>query len=68
MTIVDTTVYKSFVFIVEDGDNEYEVRMTENDISDDWEILDVKKGDTVSTDSELGKELIDLCTEQKLMS
>jgi hypothetical protein len=68
MTIVDTTVYKSFVFIVEDGDNEYEVRMTENDISDDWEILDVKKGDAVSTDSELGKELIDLCTEQKLMS
>lgn len=68
MTIVDTTVYKSFVFIVEDGDNEYEVRMTENDISDDWEILDVKNGDAVSTDSELGKELIDLCTEQKLMS
>jgi hypothetical protein len=68
MTIVDTTVYKSFVFIVEDGDNEYEVRMTENDISDDWEILDVKNGDVISTDSELGKELIDLCTEQKLMS
>jgi hypothetical protein len=42
--------------------------MTENDISDDWEILDVKNGDTISTDSELGKELIDLCTEQKLMS
>jgi hypothetical protein len=68
MTIVDTTVYKSFVFIVEDGDNEYEVRMTENDIYDSWEILDVKNGDTISTDSELGKELIDLCTEQKLMS
>ena len=68
MIIVDTTVYKSFVFIVEDGDNEYEVRMTENDISDDWEILDVKNGDTISTDCELGKELIDLCTEQKLMS
>jgi hypothetical protein len=68
MTIVDTTVYKSFVFIVEDGDNEYEVRMTENDIFDSWEILDVKNGDAISTDSELGKELIDLCTEQKLMS
>ena len=68
MTIVDTTVYKSFVFIVEDGDNEYEVRMTENDISDDWEILDVKNGDVISTDSELGNALIDLCTEQKLMS
>ena len=68
MTIVDTTVYKSFVFIVEEGDHEYEVRMTENDISDDWEILDVKNGDIISTDSELGKELIDLCTEQKLMS
>lgn len=68
MTIVDTTVYKSFVFIVEDGDNEYEVRMTENDIYDSWEILDVKNGDAISTDSELGKELIDLCTEQKLMS
>jgi hypothetical protein len=68
MTIVDTTVYKSFVFIVEDGDNEYEVRITENDISDDWEILDVKNGDAISTDSELGRILIDLCTEQKLMS
>jgi hypothetical protein len=68
MTIVDTTVYKSFVFIVEDGDNEYEVRMTENDVFDSWEILDVKNGDAISTDSELGKELIDLCTEQKLMS
>ncbi len=68
MTIVDTTVYKSFVFIVEDGDNEYEVRMTENDIFDSWKILDVKNGDAISTDSELGKELIDLCTEQKLMS
>jgi len=68
MIIVDTTIYKSFVFIVEDGDNEYEVRMTENDISDDWEILDVKNGDAISTDSELGKELIDLCVEQKLMS
>ena len=68
MTIVDTTVYKSFVFIVEDGDNEYEVRMTENDISDDWEILDVTDGDAVSTESKLGKVLIDLCTEQKLMS
>jgi hypothetical protein len=68
MTIVDTTVYKSFVFIVEDGDHEYEVRMTENDISDDCEILDVKNGDAISADSELGNTLIDLCTEQKLMS
>jgi hypothetical protein len=68
MIIVDTTIYKSFVFIVEDGDKEYEVRMTENDVYDDWEILDVKNGDAISTDSELGKELIDLCTEQKLMS
>jgi hypothetical protein len=68
MTIVDTTVYKSFVFIVEDGDNEYEVRITENDISDDWEILDVKNGDAISIDSDLGRILIDLCTEQKLMS
>jgi hypothetical protein len=68
MTIVDTTVYKSFVFIVEDGDNEYEVRMTESDIFDSWEILDVKNGDAISTDSELGRILIDLCTEQKLMS
>ena len=68
MTIVDTTVYKSFVFIVEDGDNEYEVRMTENDVYDDWSIINVNEGDTISNDSELGKELIDLCTEQKLMS
>ncbi len=68
MIIVDTTVYKSFVFIVEDGDKEYEVRMTENDISDDWEILDIKNGDAISTESKLGKELIDLCIEQKLMS
>ena len=68
MIIVDTTIYKSFVFIIEDGDKEYEVRMTENDISDDWEILDVKNGDAISTDSELGRILIDLCTEQKLMS
>lgn len=68
MIIVDTTVYKSFVFIVEDGDKEYEVRMTENDISDDWEILDVTDGDAISTESKLGKELIDLCIEQKLMS
>jgi hypothetical protein len=68
MIIVDTTVYKSFVFIVEDGDKEYEVRMTENDISDDWSIMNVNEGDTISNDSELGKELIDLCVEQKLMS
>ena len=68
MTIVDTTVYKSFVFIVEDGDKEYEVRMTENDVSDDWSIMNVNEGDTISNDSELGKELIDLCVEQKLMS
>jgi hypothetical protein len=68
MIIVDTTVYKSFVFIVEDGDKEYEVRMTENDVYDDWSIINVNEGDTISTDSELGKELIDLCVEQKLMS
>ena len=67
MIIVDTTIYKSFVFIVEDGDNEYEVRMTENDISDDWEILNATDGDAISTESKLGKELIDLCVEQKLM-
>jgi hypothetical protein len=68
MIIVDTTIYKSFVFIIEDGDKEYEVRMTENDISDDWEILDVTEGGAISTESKLGKELIDLCIEQKLMS
>jgi hypothetical protein len=68
MIIVDTTVYKSFVFIVEDGDKEYEVRMTENDVYDDWSIINVNEGDTISNDSELGKELIDLCVEQKLMS
>jgi hypothetical protein len=42
--------------------------MTENDISDDCEILDVKNGDPISNVSELGNALIDLCTEQKLMS
>jgi hypothetical protein len=68
MTIVDTTVYKSFVFIVEDGDNEYEVRMTESDIFDSWEISDSKNGEFISNESSIGKELIDLCTEQKLMS
>ncbi len=68
MTIVDTTVYKSFVFIVEDGDNEYEVRMTESDVFDSWEISDSKTGEFISNESSIGKELIDLCTEQKLMS
>jgi hypothetical protein len=68
MIIVDTTVYKSFVFIVEDGDNEYEVRMTESDIFDSWEISDSKTGDFIPNESSIGKELIDLCTEQKLMS
>jgi hypothetical protein len=68
MTIVDTTVYKSFVFIVEDGDKEYEVRMTENDVTDDWEIIDITNGDPISNVSELGNTLIELCAEQKLMS
>ena len=68
MTIVDTTVYKSFVFIVEDGDHEYEVRMTENDITDDWEIEDANSGDAISITSELGKTLIEMCAEQRLMS
>jgi hypothetical protein len=68
MTIVDTTVYKSFVFIVEDGDNEYEVRMTEDDVFDSWEISDSKTGEFIPNESITGKELINLCVEQKLMS
>ena len=67
MTIVDTTVYRSFVFIVEDGDKEYEVRMTENDISDDWEITDTD-GEVIPTSSTLGQELIQMCSEQKLFN
>jgi hypothetical protein len=67
MIIVDTTVYRSFVFIVEDGDKEYEVRMTENDISDDWEITDTD-GEVIPTSSTLGQELIQMCNEQKLFN
>ena len=67
MTIVDTTVYKSFVFIVEDGEHEYEVRMTENDITDDWEMTD-EDGAVIPITSILGKELIEICAEQRLMS
>jgi hypothetical protein len=68
MIIVDTTVYKSFVFIVEDGDHEYEVRCNEGDIYDDWEIKDAKSFDVISNDSKLGKEIIEMCSEEKLMS
>jgi hypothetical protein len=68
MIIVDTTVYRSFVFIVEDGVKEYEVRMAENDVSDDWEIFDITDGDAVSTESKLGQELIQMCNEQKLFN
>ena len=68
MIIVDTTVYRSFVFIIEDGDNEYEVRCNEGDIYDDWEIKDAKHFDVISNDSELGKEIIEMCSEEKLMS
>ena len=67
MIIVDTTVYRSFVFIVEDGDKEYEVRMTENDISDDWEITDTD-GEVFTTSSKLGQELVEMCSEQKLFN
>ena len=68
MTIVDTTVYKTFIFIVEDGDNEYEVRMTEDLTFDSWEISDSKTGEFIPNESITGKELIDLCVEQKLMN
>jgi hypothetical protein len=67
MIIVDTTVYKSFVFIVEDGDKTYEVRMAENDISDDWEITD-EDGEVITTSSILGQELVQMCNEQKLFN
>lgn len=67
MIIVDTTVYRSFVFIVEDGVKEYEVRMTENDIYDDWEITDTD-GEVITTSSILGQELIQMCNEQKLFN
>ena len=67
MIIVDTTVYRSFVFIVEDGDKEYEVRMAENNISDDWEITDTD-GEVITTSSALGQELIQMCSEQKLFN
>ena len=67
MIIVDTTVYRSFVFIVEDGDKEYEVRMAENDISDDWEITDTD-GEVIPTSSTLGQELVQMCNEQKLFN
>ena len=68
MIIVDTTIYRSFVFIVEDGDKEYEVRCDEGDIYDNWEIKDTKSFDVISNESELGKKLIDICGEDKLMS
>jgi len=67
MIIVDTTVYKSFVFIVEDGDKTYEVRMAENDISDDWEITD-EDGEVITASSILGQELVQMCNEQKLFN
>ena len=67
MIIVDTTVYRSFVFIVEDGVKEYEVRMAENDISDDWEITD-EDGEVITANSILGQELIQMCSEQKLFN
>ena len=67
MIIVDTTVYRSFVFIVEDGVKEYEVRMAENDISDDWEITD-EDGEVITANSILWQELIQMCNEQKLFN
>lgn len=67
MIIVDTTVYRSFVFIVEDGVKEYEVRMAENDVSDNWEITDTD-GEVIPTSSTLGQELIQMCSEQKLFN
>ena len=67
MIIVDTTVYRSFVFIVEDGVKEYEVRMAENDVSDDWEITD-EDGEVITANSILGQELIQMCNEQKLFN
>ena len=67
MIIVDTTVYRSFVFIVEDGVKEYEVRMADNDISDDWEITD-EDGEVITANSILGQELIQMCNEQKLFN
>ena len=67
MIIVDTTVYKSFIFIVEDGVHTFEVRMTENDVIDEWEITD-DDGAVISIISELGKKLIEICAEQRLMS
>ena len=67
MIIVDTTVYRSFVFIVEDGVKEYEVIMAENDVSDDWEITDTD-GEVIPTSSTLGQELIQMCSEQKLFN
>jgi hypothetical protein len=67
MIIVDTTVYRSFVFIVEDGDKTYDVRMAENDVSDNWEITD-EDGEVIPTSSTLGQELIQMCSEQKLFN
>jgi hypothetical protein len=66
MIIVDTTVYRSFVFIVEDGDKTYEVRMAENDVSDDWEITD-EDGEVITASSILGQELIQMCYEREII-
>jgi hypothetical protein len=41
--------------------------MTENDISDDWEITDTD-GEVITTSSALGQELIQMCSEQKLFN
>jgi hypothetical protein len=41
--------------------------MTENDISDDWEITDTD-GEVIPTSSTLGQELIQMCNEQKLFN
>lgn len=60
MEIIDKATYTSTRFNVEHNGKEYYVTYAENDLYDDWEVID---SDDDPIDDELVNALIDFCDE-----
>lgn len=62
--VTDHVIYRTVYFTVEADNGEvYNVSLVENDVFDDWRIMD-EKGNEINYNADLYDELVMLCEEK----
>jgi hypothetical protein len=60
--ITDKQIYRTIHWTIETEEDEYYVQCQEDEIMDFWNIISDNDG-TIDRESELGKQLIELCQD-----